>query len=140
MVGNTGAKPLPPTGAHHVHDDHSRRVLIIEDEPTARIALRRLLTMSGYDAEAVSTLQQGEERLRQSKPSCLVLDLMLPDGSGTDLLRKIRKAEIMVKVAVVSGAASPLREEAVGLGPDAFFRKPLDLSALLRWLQEQQPS
>lgn len=120
-----------------MHDDHRPRVLIIEDEPTTRTTLRRLLMMYGYDAEAVPTLRQGEELLQQSWPCCLLLDLMLPDGYGTDLLRKIRHARTRVKVAVVSGAASPLREEAINLGPDAFFSKPLDLDALVRWLAQE---
>ena len=66
------------------------KILVIEDEPDIRKTLEYNLSREGYDVAVCGTLQEANKLLEPSL-SLLVLDLMLPDGSGLDLCREIKK-------------------------------------------------
>ena len=59
---------------------------------------------------------------------------MLPDGSGMEILRRIRAEQLPIRVAILTGADKPMVDQARQLEPDALFSKPIDLSRLLTWL------
>ncbi len=66
----------------------------------------------------------------------VILDLNLPDGLGTELLRHIRDENLPIKVAVTTGVADRLlMAEVSKLQPDAFFVKPVDLMELMSWMK-----
>ena len=64
-------------------------------------------------------------------PEWILLDLMLPDGVGTDLLRRVRADGIASKVCVITGCGAGMLGEVEALGPDHIFTKPLDVDRLL---------
>ncbi len=64
----------------------------------------------------------------------ILLDLMLPDGNGTDLLRRVRAGEITSRVCVITGCASGMLNEVRRLEPEHVFTKPLDVDGLLNAL------
>jgi CheY-like chemotaxis protein len=115
---------MPPT---------SRRTLIVEDDASSRKALLRLVEQSGHVALGATTLAEAEKLLKWL-PECVVLDLMLPDGSGIDFLQRIRREGIMTRVAVVSGAGQAMLDSARRHNPDAVFPKPVNVPQLLEWL------
>lgn len=108
--------------------------LIVEDDPSSRDALLRILSMLGFTVQGVSTLADGLRALDRL-PTSLILDLMLPDGNGMEILRRIRAQRLPIRVAVLTGADRPMIEQATLLQPDALFTKPIDLSRLLTWLR-----
>jgi two-component system, OmpR family, response regulator CpxR len=70
--------------------------------------------------------------LIDSAPAFVVLDIMLPDGDGIQILQAIRDRKIPVRVAVVTGLGDPARLAAIAaLNPDALLRKPIDISELI---------
>ena len=110
------------------------RALIVEDHGTTREVLRRLLRVCGYEAEAVATLAEAENRLHSADR--MFLDLELTDGNGIELLRRIRSQNLPIRVAVTTGSSeTPLLAEVSKLHPDAVFIKPVDFSKLVDWLQ-----
>jgi DNA-binding response OmpR family regulator len=109
------------------------KVLIVEDNPMARVALERVLALEGFCVQSAGTLQRGKELL--DGQTAVILDLDLPDGSGVELLRQIRTENRRMMVMVVTGSVDPaLLSDVRSLGPDALFHKPLDVSAMLMHL------
>jgi len=115
----------------------AQKVLLVEDDPSSRNALAQLLKHYGIDSVSAGTAREAIALLERN-PTCLVLDLMLPDADGTTVLEAVRRLGLKVHVAVTTGASDPaLLGRARAYNPDVTFRKPVDLSALLGWLRSQ---
>lgn len=104
-----------------------QRVLIIEDEPSITVALQFLLEREGYHVDCAADGESGLMRLLQSRPNVLVLDVMLPNRSGFEVLKHIRGAprlrDLPVLVLTARGQAQD-RRMAKDAGADAFLTKP----------------
>jgi DNA-binding response OmpR family regulator len=118
------------------------RVLVIEDDVASHRALARMLSRIGYEVSAVTTVRDALARLDTSTatprtmPQCIILDLMLPDGSGMRVLEYVRSQKLVVKVAVMTGATDPaILDSARRYAPDAMFIKPLHVPELMAWLR-----
>jgi CheY-like chemotaxis protein len=112
-------------------------VLFVEDDlPTARV-FSKLLASIGVKVRLAKTVAEAIAELNR-EPDLIVLDLMLPDGSGVEVLKQARNAGLRSIVAVVSGANDPAMFAAVqALSPDAIFGKPLDFDDFADWLSEK---
>ena len=113
------------------------RTLVVEDDRLSRETLVRVLRSTGHHTLVASTIAEAVERLRDG-PECLILDLMLPDGMGTDVLRRVRAERLPIRVAIVTAVhhaeeLPEIREHR----PDAVFQKPLDVRRLVCWLDAQ---
>ena len=110
-------------------------MLLVEDDTASRNALRFLLRRAGWDVEGVMTLAEAIHSVAANPPVAMVLDLMLPDGDGLEVLRRIRASGSKARVAVVSGVGDPdWLKRVEELKPDAILRKPIDVNALMRAL------
>lgn len=109
--------------------------LVVEDDADSFDWIQRRLARYGFDVEWASTLAEGLDKLAVG-PCCIILDLSLPDGSGTAILREVRGRNLPIKVAVVSGTSdNAMLSDAASLKPDAFFLKPVDAIELVAWLK-----
>jgi DNA-binding response OmpR family regulator len=112
-----------------------RTLLICEDESNLRELVRASLGPDYRFVEA-SSVAEAEEALRLSAPDGVLLDLMLPGGSGLDVLRAIRRRpgpRILV-VVVSAWTTADYRDAATEAGADAFVSKPFvpdELAALV---------
>ena len=70
--------------------NHSKRVLIIEDDPAQAEALGEALQLTGSTIEVVQTGTEGVEKARQMHPDVVVCDIRLPDIDGFEVARRIR--------------------------------------------------
>ena len=121
----TSTPPLPKT---------THLTLIVEDDPDSFEWIQRRIEKYGFTPEWASSLSEGLEKLNEDV-EYIILDLSLPDGSGAEILRAVRKRHLPIKVAVVSGSGDDaLWSDAISLKPDAFFRKPVDAIELISWL------
>ena len=107
------------------------RLLIVEDDPVLSEGLVVGLGLSGFTADAVATLADAREALAHSEFAGVVLDIMLPDGLGTDLLAEMRAAANMLPVLLLT-ARDQVRDRVAGLdgGADDYLGKPFDLDEL----------
>src|SRR2546429_5436305 len=79
--------------------------LVVEDDPNSRAALAEMVELEGFTSDAAGTMQMARECLEKRPPDLLLVDLMLPDGSGIDLLREL-SADAGTDVVVITGHAS----------------------------------
>jgi DNA-binding response OmpR family regulator len=109
--------------------------LIVEDDASTREFLVRALEKKGMGTVQAASVGEALVALeREPHPSSVVLDLMLPDANGVVILRRIRRNEAPIRVAVVTGMADPTAFfDALKLAPDKIFKKPLKLGELIEW-------
>ena len=112
------------------------KVLIVEDNPAARVTLEKILASEGFLVQSAGTLREGHEKV--DGQAAIILDLDLPDGNGVELLKRIRAESKPLKVLVASGTSDPrLLDEVKKLGPDALLTKPINASEVVKLLKPQ---
>jgi FixJ family two-component response regulator len=108
------------------------RIAVVDDDPSVRKALARLLRASDLDADAYGSAQQFLESLQTSAPDCLVLDLQMPEMNGLALQRELARTGIRLPVVIITGHDEPgMQARCVAAGAGAYLRKPLDDRTLL---------
>ena len=88
-----------------------QRILVVEDEPDYRDLIAAALCAHGYAVDSAGTGAEAFEAYRAGEPDLVVLDVLLPDGNGVDLCRRIRAEGPRPTTPVVLCTASS------GLGP-----------------------
>ena len=111
-----------------------RSVLVVDDDKTARKTITTILTKASFDVLEAGTVAEALRRL-PDQPDWILLDLMLPDGSGCGVLREVSGKGSSSRVCVISGAGPTLIGEAKSLGARHVLRKPLDLPRLMSILE-----
>ena len=109
------------------------RVLLVDDHPMIGAALDMLLRGSSYEllGRARSIAEAGREISRQ-KPALLLLDVNLPDGSGLDLLRRVRRARTRPRVILLTAGMDEAQLlAAADLDPEGMVLKTSDPSLLI---------
>ncbi|MDP0928652.1 response regulator transcription factor [Paracoccus onubensis] len=107
------------------------RLLIVEDDPVLSDGLSVGLGLSGFTADTVGTLADARAALGSSDFAGVVLDIMLPDGSGLDLLAELRKTGSRLPILLLT-ARDQVHDRISGLdaGADDYLGKPFDLQEL----------
>lgn len=112
------------------------KILVVEDDPTARQVLSDLLERDGFGVRATPTAEKGLPLLSQAPFDLVILDLGLPGMTGHEMLRFMRSAEHDTPVLVLSGRDDPETiVQSFALGADDFLAKPYsfkELSARIR--------
>jgi len=106
------------------------RVLIIEDEPQLRFALRRNLEQAGYAAREAEDGAGALRELGVFKPDIVLLDLMLPDMSGVDVCREIRRNSETPIVVLSALEDEKTKVAALDEGADDYLTKPFGMDEL----------
>jgi two-component system KDP operon response regulator KdpE len=110
------------------------KVLLVEDHDVTRRAATRLLKAAGAEVLEARTGREALHLLVHHEPEVLLLDLMLPDADGTEILRQMRthRPPSLRCVLAVSGDVRDARAtEVKALGADDLLAKPLDIARLL---------
>jgi two-component system phosphate regulon response regulator PhoB len=112
----------------------SQKILIIEDEPDIRKTLEYNISREGYKVVSASSLSEGKEQINSSDFSLILLDLMLPDGSGLDLCREIKsdKDKSSTPIIILTAKDDEV-DKVVGfeLGADDYVTKPFSVRELI---------
>jgi two-component system KDP operon response regulator KdpE len=110
-------------------------ILVVEDEPALRRALRINLRARGYEAVTVQAGRPALEKATQRTPDAVILDLGLPDLDGIDLIRELRLVT-SAPVIVLSGRTGPGDKiGALDAGADDYVTKPFSMEELLARLR-----
>ena len=112
-------------------------IAIVDDDPSVRKGLERLIRSAGWQAETFASAQEFLDRPRTEAPSCLVLDLQLPGLSGLDLQKRMAEAGLETPIVFLTGHGNiPASVKAMKAGAIEFLTKPVDEQDLLRAIQE----
>ena len=109
-------------------------ILVIEDEPDIRRNLEYNLGREGFKASSVGSLDEANEKLKSKKFDLILLDLMLPEGSGLDLCKKIKSnSETEATPIIILTAKDDEVDKVVGfeLGADDYVTKPFSVRELI---------
>jgi two-component system sensor histidine kinase/response regulator len=107
-------------------------ILVIDDELGIREGSRRTLEPQGFTVETAATLQEGLRKIREGDFGLVLLDVMLPDGRGIDLLAPIHEKDPDIVSVIITGYATvELAVEAIKQGAYDFISKPFTSDLLL---------
>ncbi|MGE3539342.1 MAG: ATP-binding protein [Candidatus Tectimicrobiota bacterium] len=109
------------------------RILLVEDHESTRLAVSRLLTVRGAQIVAVANAREAMQSLRQDDVDVVLLDLMLPDLDGREVLRQIqghRPTQLRCVLVVSGDITEQRRQEVLTLGADGIVTKPIAINAL----------
>jgi two-component system, OmpR family, phosphate regulon response regulator PhoB len=104
-----------------------QRILVVDDEPDLLELVRVNLSQAGFEVDTAETGRQALERVRRAAPDLLILDLMLPDLSGTEVCRHLRQDSSLAEIPIIMlTARADEVDRVVGLevGADDYVTKP----------------
>ncbi len=112
------------------------RVLLVEDDSATSKAIEIMLKSEGYVCDCTDL---GEDRLEIGKLydyDLIILDLMLPDIDGYEVLRRLRSAKVQTPILILSGLSEPDQKvKGLGFGADDYLTKPFDKAELIARIQ-----
>jgi DNA-binding response OmpR family regulator len=141
--------PAPPprekssNGAYETDFGRRRpKILCIDDDPEISKILKFRLERYGVDVLRAFNGMQGYWTALDMRPDMIILDMVMPDGSGNYIFGRLRSHPLTEKVPVLmlTGVNTPgVRRQMFGLGVDAYLTKPVDFIALLEHVRQYVP-
>jgi two-component system alkaline phosphatase synthesis response regulator PhoP len=107
------------------------RILIVEDDPSIRLGLKRSLEFEGFEVELAKDGEEAIQRAFDKKPDLIVLDIMLPKVNGFEVCRTVRKYDNGIPIVILS-AKGDEGDKVLGLelGADDYITKPFSIREL----------
>jgi FixJ family two-component response regulator len=112
-------------------------VFVVDDEPSVRASLKRLIGSVGLQVQAFASAEEFLNYKRPDGPECLVLDVRLPDLSGLDLQQQLTKIKLDLPIVFITGHGDiPMSVRAMKAGAVEFLTKPFREEDLLQAIQQ----
>ena len=112
-----------------------QRVLVVDDEPQILRALRATLRGAGYTVDSAETAQDALTAAAARPPEAVILDLVLPDGNGTDVCRELRTWRDAPVIVLSAVGEEKEKIAALDAGADDYVTKPFSVDELLARLR-----
>lgn len=114
------------------------RILIVEDHPTMREAMRLVLEGEGFEIDEAPDGQRALEMMRADAPDLVFLDMNMPGSSGAEVLAEVRgdPSTAGIRVIVVTADGEEGRGRAMAIGADDYFTKPFSPATLLDTVEQ----
>ncbi|HET9719240.1 MAG TPA: response regulator transcription factor [Solirubrobacteraceae bacterium] len=112
-----------------------RRILAVDDEPQILRALRVTLRSHGYEVTTATTVEEGLDAAAVSAPDAAILDLLLPDGDGVELARRLREWSSMPIILHSAVGEEEEKVRALRAGADDYVTKPFGPDELVARLE-----
>ncbi|WP_397453339.1 response regulator [Pseudomonas sp. NA-150] len=118
-------------------DTESGVVYIVDDEPSVRVALDRLLRSAGFSSRSFASADEFLAEPASSQPACLLLDVNLASASGLELQAELRRRGSQIPIIFMTGYGTiPLSVKAMKAGAHEFLTKPFDDEQLLESIRQ----
>lgn len=107
-------------------------ILVVEDEPSMRMGLQDNLEFDGYEVDVAEEGNSGLEKILSNTYDLIVLDVMLPNISGFDICKTVRKRGIVTPIILLTAKGEEIdKVRGLELGADDYITKPFSLRELL---------
>lgn len=119
-------------------EEMNGRILLIEDEPGLVLTLRDRLTKEGYTVDVAGDAAAGVTKATEGEFQLIILDVMLPGGSGFDVCRNLRGRGLTLPIIMLT-ARGQLIDKVLGLkiGADDYVTKPFEMAELIARVEAQ---
>ena len=108
------------------------KILVIEDDPTVRLLVKKALEHHGGTISEAATAKDGEAKALERRFDMIILDLRLPDGNGHDICEKIREKGVKTPVLILSADhETDVKVMNLNAGADDYLTKPFSIDELL---------
>ena len=111
------------------------RILVVDDEPQILRALQTNLRGAGYDVTTAASVEEALVEAAMRLPDAVILDLLLPDGSGTDVCRELRRWTDVPVIVLSAVGDEKEKVAALDAGADDYVTKPFGIDELLARLR-----
>ena len=112
------------------------RVLLVEDDTSTAKTIEMMLKSEGYICDCTDLGEDGLEIGKIYDYDLIILDLMLPDMDGYEVLRRLRSSKVRTPILILSGLSEPDQKvKSLGFGADDYLTKPFDKGELVARIQ-----
>lgn len=116
----------------------NQNILIVDDEPQIHTVLGKLLTNEGYQVASAYSAEEAFQKVDESRPDLVILDVMMPKVSGIDVCNRLKEnpqtKDILILILSARDAQAD-RIEGLTHGADDYVSKPFHLRSLVRKIQ-----
>ena len=108
-------------------------ILVVDDNPDNTTLLQMILEEEGYRVAIASSGQEALQQMKLELPSLVLLDVMMPEMDGFEVIRRIRRTSRFrgVPIVLITAYDDPFMEHGWRLGADDFIHKPIEPDALI---------
>jgi two-component system, OmpR family, KDP operon response regulator KdpE len=107
------------------------RALVVEDDPAIRSMLQSTLAVEGFEVQTAVSVSEARALLRHSPPDVVLLDLGLPDGDGSELVRDVRQRQRIPVLVISARHQEAEKVKLLDAGADDYLTKPFSVGELL---------
>jgi FixJ family two-component response regulator len=119
----------------------SRRIAVVDDDPSVLKALARLLGARSYIAKTYVSAAQFLDSLAEGQPDCLIVDLQMPEMTGLELQQNLNARGLRIPTIVITAHnESGMRERCKRAGAIAYLSKPVHNTALFAAIEAARPT
>jgi two-component system KDP operon response regulator KdpE len=115
--------------------EHGAHVLVVDDEPQIVRGLKVILRKAGYDVQTAGTKAEALDAVSVRPPDAMVLDLVLPDGSGVEVCAEVRRWSKLPIIVLSAVGDEREKVRALDVGADDYVTKPFGAEELLARLR-----
>jgi DNA-binding response OmpR family regulator len=116
-----------------------KKILVVDDEPNVVKTLTFVLKKEGYDVSSAANGEEAIARVRESKPSLMFLDVMMPKKNGYEVCQELKSDLSFKDIHIVMLSAKGQegdKEKALNLGANEFMTKPFSPLGVIRRVKE----
>jgi two-component system KDP operon response regulator KdpE len=111
------------------------KILVVDDEPQILRALETNLRGAGYEVDTATTAEEARTAAALRRPDAVILDLVLPDGTGADVCRELRRWSAVPVIVLSVVGDQQEKVAALDAGADDYVTKPFGMDELLARLR-----
>ena len=112
-----------------------KKLLIVDDDPSLREIFRVFMETEGFEVDEAEDGVKGLEKVKAFKPDLLVLDLMMPNMNGAEVIKRLAETDVFARlpIVVISGFGDQAKEQELRKAKNVadFMKKPVDYKDLV---------